>query len=113
MRRFTVAVPALVVLTITILGGHALAADSVVELRYENHRFAPQMIAVPAKRAFRIKVTNASKETIEFESFKLDREKVVGPGETIFVNVPPLSPGSYDFYDDFHGDVPEGAVIAK
>jgi len=113
MRHFIFTVPAFVLLAITILGHNALGANSVVELRYENHRFAPQTLAVPANRPFRIKVTNASKETIEFESFKLDREKVVGPGEIIFVNVPALSPGSYDFYDDFHGNVPEGAMIAK
>jgi hypothetical protein len=91
----------------------ARAADTVVEVRFENHKFLPQTITVSAHRAFRIKVINASKETIEFESFKLDREKVVGAGETIMVNVPALSPGSYDFYDDFHDDVPEGAVIAQ
>lgn len=106
-------VPSLIALTVMTLGGGARAADTVVELRFENHRFEPQTIAVPANRAFRIKVINASKEPIEFESFKLNRERVVGPGETIIVNVPALSPGSYDFYDDFHDDVPEGAIIAK
>lgn len=111
--KYFIVVPALIVLTITILGNHALGEDSVVELRYENRRFTPQTITVPANRPFRIKVINASKETIEFESFKLNRERVVGPGETIIVNLPALSPGTYDFYDDFHQDVPEGTILAK
>ena len=106
-------VPSLIALTVMTLAGGGRAADTVVELRFENHRFEPQAITVPANRAFRIKVINTSKETIEFESLKLNRERVVGPGETIIVNVPALSPGSYDFYDDFHDDVPEGAIIAK
>jgi len=110
--RYFIVVPALIVLTMTMLRDNALGEDSVVELRYENHRFAPQTITVPANQPFRIKVINASKEMIEFESFKLNRERVVGPGETVIVNVPALSPGSYDFYDDFHQDVPEGVVIA-
>ncbi len=93
--------------------GGAPAADNVVELRFENHRFVPQTITVPANRAFKLKVINASKETIEFESFKLNRERVIGPGESIIVNVPALPPQSYDFYDDFHDDVPEGVIIAK
>jgi Cupredoxin-like domain len=59
------------------------------------------------------KVINASKEAIEFESFTLNREKVVTPGETIIVHLPALRPGSYDFYDDFHQDVPEGSIVAK
>jgi hypothetical protein len=106
-------VPTLIVLAVMISASGARAADTVVELRFENHRFVPQTITVPANRAFKIKVINASKETIEFESFKLNRERVVGPGETIIVNVPALSPQSYDFYDDFHGDVPEGVMIVQ
>lgn len=111
--RYIAAVPASLVLATTILGNNALGEDRVVALRYENHRFAPQSITVSSNRAFSIKVVNASNETIEFESFKLDRERVVGPGETTIVNVPALSPGNYDFYDDFHDDVPEGAIIVK
>ena len=111
MRYFAV-VAALLVFTMAILGDNALGEDGVVDLRYENHRFAPQTITVPTNRPFRIKVINASNETIEFESFKLNRERVIGPGETAIVNVPALSPGRYDFYDDLHQDVPEGVVIA-
>ena len=91
----------------------AQADDAVVELRFENRRFIPQTITVPANQPFKIKITNASKEAIEFESFKLNREKVVGPGETATINMPALKAGSYDFYDDFHADVPEGTIVAK
>lgn len=97
-------------------GGLAAAApadETVVELRYENRKFTPQTLEVPANRAFKIKIVNASKEAIEFESFKVNREKVVGPGETVTVGVPALKAGSYDFYDDFHRDVPEGTIVAK
>ena len=91
----------------------ARADDTVVELRFENRRFIPQTITVPANQPFKIKITNASKEAIEFESFKLNREKVVGPGESVIVLLPALKPGTYDFYDDFHQDVPEGIITVK
>ncbi|HKA34219.1 MAG TPA: cupredoxin domain-containing protein [Candidatus Binatia bacterium] len=91
----------------------AAAQDDVVELRYENRKFIPQTLNVPAHKPFKIKIVNASKEAIEFESYKVNREKVVGPGETVTVNIPALKPGSYDFYDDFHRDVPEGTIVAK
>ncbi len=97
-------------------GGLVVAApaeDTVVELRFENRRFTPQAITVPANRPFKIKIVNASKEAMEFESFKLNREKVVGAGETVTITVPSLKPGSYDFYDDFHQDVPQGTIVAK
>ena len=82
-------------------------------IHFENHKFTPQTLDVPSGQKLTLKVTNASQETIEFESFKLNREKVVTPGETISVNLPALSPGSYDFYDDFHQDVPQGSIVAK
>ena len=108
----------MVVLSLLLLaaGGPAVAApadETVVELRFENRKFTPQTLSVPANRPFKIRIFNAGKEAIEFESFKINREKVVGPGETVTVSVPALKPGSYDFYDDFHRDVPEGTIVAK
>jgi hypothetical protein len=91
----------------------ALCDGGAIDLRFENHRFTPQTLTVPANAALVLKVANTSNETIEFESFKLNREKAVEPGQTITVRLPPLSPGSYDFYDDFHQDVPEGSIVAK
>jgi plastocyanin len=91
----------------------AAAQDTAVGIRFENHRFTPQALTVPAGQPLTIKVVNASNETIEFESFKLNREVAMTPGETITVHLPALHPGSYDFYDDFHQDVPEGSIVAK
>jgi hypothetical protein len=103
----------LIVLVAVTLTADARGEDTVVELRFENRRFIPQTITVPANQSLTLRITNASKEPIEFESFKLNREKVVGPGETIIVRLPALRPGAYDFYDDFHQDVPAGSIIAK
>lgn len=89
------------------------ATDGLVEVRFNHHRFTPQTFDVPADRPLTLKVVNDSEETIEFESFKLNREVAMTPGETITLRLPALSPGSYDFYDDFHQDVPEGAIVAK
>ncbi|HTM07258.1 MAG TPA: cupredoxin domain-containing protein [Verrucomicrobiae bacterium] len=91
----------------------AAAADDVLELRFEGRKFIPQTLEVPANRSFKIKIINVTKEAIEFESFKINREKVIGPGETVTINIPALKAGSYDFYDDFHSDVPEGKIVAK
>jgi len=85
----------------------------VFEIRFENHRFAPQTLTVAANTPLEIRVVNLSRERIEFESFKLNREKVVEPGATVTVKLPALRAGAYDFFDDFHQDVPEGAIVAK
>jgi len=96
-----------------IRGELAQAGETATEIRFENHHFVPQNLTVAAGQELVIKVVNASTETIELESFKLNREKALSPGQTISVHLPALSPGNYDFYDDFHQDVPEGTIVAK
>jgi hypothetical protein len=105
----------LIIALLLIASGLAAAEtqDSVSDIRFENHHFAPLMLTVPASQPLQIKVINSSTETIEFESFKLHRENAIEPGETITVHLPALTPGTYDFYDDFHQDVPEGTIVAK
>ena len=93
--------------------GPACAQQALPEIRFKDHHFDPQTLQVPSGQALSLKVVNASNETIEFESFKLNREKAISPGESITVHLPALSPGTYDFYDDFHQDVPEGSIVAK
>ncbi|HXZ89105.1 MAG TPA: cupredoxin domain-containing protein [Candidatus Binataceae bacterium] len=115
VKYFTRAIGTIAILAAAVptFAADVHAEDGVRELRFENHRFAPQTLTVPAGQALTVRVVNTDKETIEFESFKLNREKAVSPGETITVHLPALSPGSYDFYDDFHQDVPEGAIVVK
>ena len=99
--------------SLLVLPSVAHSDASSVDLRFADHHFTPQNLTVAAGQPLTVKVLNDSKETIEFESFKLNREVAMTPGETITVRLPALSPGSYDFYDDFHQDVPQGAIVAK
>jgi heme/copper-type cytochrome/quinol oxidase subunit 2 len=89
------------------------ASVQVFEIHFEQHHFTPQTLVVPSDRPVVVKVVNSSAERIEFESFKLNREKVIDPGKTVTVNLPPLKAGRYDFFDDFHTDVPEGEIVAQ
>lgn len=83
------------------------------EIRFSNGRFEPSELVVPANAPFTVRVTNSDKAAIEFESFELHRERVVRPGQTITVLMAPVAPGSYKFFDDFHLEVAEGAILAK
>ena len=100
------------------IGGLALAVPTFAyaidtELRFQDGRFTPSSIVVAANTPFKMRVVNAGKAAIEFESFELHRERVVQPSETITVHMPSLAPGAYKFFDDFHRDVPEGVITAK
>lgn len=83
------------------------------QVRFEHGTFAPAMLAVPANKPFKVKVTNGSDAAIEFESFELHRERVVPPGATITVHMPSLAPGNYQFFDDFHHEVPKGLIVSQ
>jgi hypothetical protein len=91
----------------------AALADDTVELRAAGGTFEPLRLVVPAGTPFKIMVTNGEAIPVEFESFELHRERVVQPGETITVNMPPLAAGSYKFFDDFNDKTLQGEIVAK
>ncbi len=88
------------------------ADDIIVELQVQNGHFEPADLIVKANTPFKLKVTNADKSPIEFESFSLNREREVAPGQTVTVYLPALAPGTYEFFDDFHRSN-KGTITAK
>jgi hypothetical protein len=80
---------------------------------YQNQKFTPRKIELRVGAPTVLTVVNAGTEKIEFESFRLRREREVEPGQTVVIHLPALHPGSYDFFDDFHGDVPEGEIVVR
>ncbi|HUB50151.1 MAG TPA: cupredoxin domain-containing protein [Acetobacteraceae bacterium] len=94
------------------IGGPA-RADELPTLVFQNHRFIPDRIEVPANKKFTLHVKNTDNTADEFESNDLNREKLVTPGQTITVFLGPLSPGTYHFFGDFHQDTAQGVLIAK
>jgi plastocyanin len=90
-------------------------ADDVVEqhLTLKNHAFVPRELAVPAGQKIKLIIANEDSAAAEFESFALNREKVVAANGTITVFVGPLDAGSYAFFDDFHRDTTTGTLIVK
>jgi len=91
----------------------AARADEPIEVRIRDHRFVPDTVEVPAGRKTRLLVINEGVDPEEFDSTDLNREKVVRPGSRVTIFLPPLAPGEYRFYGDFHPDTAQGRVIAK
>jgi len=87
--------------------------DPLPAVRFEDQRFEPSELAVPAGAPFQLRVVNGKSEAVEFESFELNRERVVQPGEEVVVYLPALAPGTYRFFDDFHKDAGEGRITAR
>jgi len=49
---------------------------------------------------------------MEFESVSLRVEKIIAPGSEGVVNVRALSPGRYEFFDDFHHET-RGTLVVQ
>ena len=96
-----------------LLAMTASAQALQVSVTLQNHLFAPAEISAPAGQPITIVVTNLDATPSEFESKTLRVEKVVKGGGRIMVQVRPLQPGRYRFYDDYHEDTTEGFLVVQ
>jgi plastocyanin len=106
--RFQLAAAALLI----ALLGAARAEDLTVPLAVHDAGFDPVQVKTPSGAKVRLEVTNQTQAAIEFESFELNRERVVQPGQKVAVYLSGLSPGRYEFFDDFHPDR-KGVLIVE
>ncbi len=89
----------------------ACAEDYVLTIK--DNQFSPKELTIPAGQKVKITVKNLDATPAEFESYDLNREKVVGAHNEIGVFVGPLAAGNYNFFDDFHRDTTQGTLVAK
>lgn len=89
------------------------AETAVVELTIKNHRFVPDSVEAPAGQKFILRIKNTDNGAEEFESFDLNREKIIRPGASTNLFLGPLSAGGYKFFGEFHPDTARGQLIAK
>ncbi|MGH8226148.1 MAG: cupredoxin domain-containing protein [Gammaproteobacteria bacterium] len=92
----------LFVLLLFPLAAPAFAGPPSYKLDIRDHGFVPTTLTVPADVRIKLEVSNTRSLPSEFESFDLNREKVVPGGSTVTVWIGPLKPGKYKFFDDFN-----------
>jgi len=88
-------------------------ATEIFEIHIKDHRFHPDVVEVPAGQKTKLIIYNDGDDAEEFESAVLNREKIVRPGRKITIFLPPLAPGEYQFFGEFHSDTAQGKVIAR
>jgi hypothetical protein len=92
----------------------AVADDAArVSVTLKDHKFSPAEPTAPAGKPIIIDVSNLDATPSEFESKTLRVEKVVPGGGKIAVQIRPLGPGRYRFFDDYHEDTTEGFLVVK
>lgn len=84
-----------------------------VQLEIRDHLFIPSELVVPANTKVKLIVYNRDPTPEEFESYELNREKVIMGGQRAVIFVGPLAPGEYPFFGEFNPKTAQGKIIAQ
>lgn len=91
----------------------AFADKPEFEIAIRQHLFEPSVIVVPANTKIKLWVSNEDKTPEEFESYELNREKVVLGGQRALIFIGPLPAGEYPFFGEFNPKSAQGKIIAE
>jgi len=89
------------------------AAPAVIEIRIKDHLFIPDTISVPANQKVKLLVINEDPTPEEFESYELNREKIIAGNSKAIIFIGPLSPGVYPFFGEFNPKTALGKITAE
>ncbi len=106
----------IVVLSIIInllIPAFAWAKKPVVEIYIRNHLFYPSTVTIPANTKVKLFVINEDPTAEEFESYELNREKVIAGKQKAVIFIGPLAAGNYPFFGEFHPNTAQGNVVVK
>jgi hypothetical protein len=98
----------LLILPITVF-----AAEKEFTIVIKDHRFQPVELTIPAGEKVRLLVVNQDTSPEEFESYTLNREKVIAGSSAIKMYIGPLVSGRYPFFGEFNQATAQGVIIAK
>ena len=111
MKRYVI--PATLFYSLVLYPSLAHAETLEVTVQIKDHRFTPETVKVPAGKKVKLVVENLDPTSEEFESYELNREKVVAGNAKITVFIGPLNPGQYKFFGDFNPKTAVGVVEAE
>jgi len=91
----------------------AFAADADYTLVIRDHRFQPAELVVPAGKKVKLLIENQDATPEEFDSFSLNREKVITGHGSATLYIGPLEAGRYPFMGEFNPATAQGVVVAQ
>lgn len=90
----------------------AYAETPTAKLLIQNQQFTVQELSLPADTKVKLLIHNQDSLPAEFESYDLSREVVVPGHSSVTVYIGPLSPGRYNFFNDFNHAAQGWVVVA-
>lgn len=89
----------------------ATVPEFTIEIR--DHLFFPSTLIVPANTKVKLIIVNKDPTPEEFESYELNREKVIMGGAKAAIFIGPLKPGDYPFFGEFNPKTAQGVIRAQ
>jgi hypothetical protein len=89
------------------------AATPIIEIEIRDHLFIPSQVEIPADTKVKLVVKNLDPTPEEFESYELNREKVISGNSQTVIFIGPLPPGEYPFFGEFNPETAQGKVVVK
>ncbi|MEZ5491553.1 MAG: cupredoxin domain-containing protein [Gammaproteobacteria bacterium] len=89
--------------------GRAATPEYIIEIR--DHLFYPSELIIPSGVKVKLRIVNTDATAEEFESYELNREKVIRGGRTGTVFIGPLKAGEYPFFGEFYPKTAQGKII--
>jgi len=96
-----------------LAAGTAYAEEAEFKLTLRDHKFEPSELTVPAGAKIKLLIDNQDSTPEEFESYELNREKIVPGKGTVVIYVGALKDGRYPFFGDFNKQTAQGVLVAK
>ena len=88
-------------------------AVPIIEIEIRDHLFYPAEIEIPVDTKVKLVIINHDSTAEEFESYELNREKVIPGGSKVIIYIGPLAAVEYPFFGDFFPKTAQGKVIVK
>ena len=110
MKKF---ISILSLVCVLVISATSAQAAEEFTLTIKDHHFIPETLEIPAGEKVKIVILNQDSTPEEFESYELNREKIIGGNSKGIVFVGPLDAGTYPFFGEFNMDTAKGQIIAK
>ncbi|WP_100642089.1 cupredoxin domain-containing protein [Alteromonas facilis] len=110
-RRFSRYVSGLMLWCLGVMS--AWAETPVFRLELRENTFTPSELVIPANTKVRLVITNMDDTAEEFDSFDLNRERVIFANSSSTIFIGPLPPGRYEYFGEYHPVSARGFVVVE
>lgn len=93
-----------------VASAFAQAEVPIFTIEIRDHLFFPSELVIPANTKVKLLVINQDPTPEEFESYELNREKVIMGGAKATIFIGPLTPGQYPFFGEFNPKTAQGLI---